>query len=339
MATSPSLSQIVFVQTETSPGTINNSSGSSTVANGDAMRIISCSLNPTRARIDRPDKTTSLTAAIGQAGRRTATGTLSHSLAGSGSAGTRPDCDEMLAALFGKASTVVASTSVTYALEDASAATPPHVSIFSFRDPSTMDQEIAFGTVLQSARFRMGQDVADVEYTFEPKWVISNAQFSTADSTAKGGLTSMPSRPSAPTYQGNFAIGFTGAVTLDGNSYTALRSATITIDANRQLKKNLFGSYYPGSVYQQQRSVTVQAELDDDDTANLASLKRKAMDGTAVNMVFQIGAVAGNIWTFTLTNVLMDSPTLVDGDLDWGLTLSGRAYGNTGKDEVSLVLT
>lgn len=339
MATAPSANQFVFVQKESSPGTINNSAGTSTVANGDAMRIISCQMDPDRAMIQRPDKTSTLTAASGQAGRRQASMSMSFSCAGSGSAGTKPDCDEILEALFGKAAVVSGGVSVTYGLEDVMAATPAHLSVFSFRDPSTMIQQVGFGTVISSASMEFGSDVARMEVSGEPKWVMDTAQFGVAETEAKGGLTTMPARPASPTYQGNFAIGFTGSVSLDGNTYATLRSARVTLNMNRRRRQNIFGSFYPGPVYQTPREVLVEIELDDDDSVNLTQMKRNAVAKTPVTVILAAGATAGNIWTLTLAGVQFDSSRLVDGDQDWGVRFSGRAYGSTGKDEATLVLT
>ena len=166
-----SQSQIVFVQKESTFGIIPNSSGTATVANSNACRIISAALDSDTALIPRPDKTSSLTELVGTRGRsQSGSNSVSMSLAGSGAAGTAPDMGPFLEASFGKAGTVVASTSVTYALEDNSVATAPSLAIYNYRDPSTMEQQCAFGSIVKSTKFDFGSDVATVAFDVESVW-------------------------------------------------------------------------------------------------------------------------------------------------------------------------
>jgi hypothetical protein len=337
MAQSASRNQQCFVQVESTYGTIPNSAGVASVANSNACRIISLTTNPRAGHIDRPDKTGTLSATVGVGGRKSAEWSARMSVAGSGTAGTVPNMDPFLQSAFGKAGTVASSTSVTYSLEDAA----PSLSIYNFRSPSTVTQQCAFGAVVNSVRVPLNQDVAEIEFSGPARWVVDSTSFATHDTAGKGGLTAFPSAPSSPVYAGNMAVGFVGTVTLDGTTYSTIRSGNINIALSRELPMDVFNSYYAGQPTLGVREVTVDFNLYDADDAALTALKGKAISKTSVTLSFQIGATAGNIWTWTLNNVLLDVPSYDDGSANWSLNWTGRAYASsaTAKDEVALVIT
>lgn len=336
MASANSRNQYLFVQEESTYGTIPNSAGTATLAGTDACRHISLVATPVQPLNDRPDKTGNLSATVGVGGRKSSTWRASMSMAGSGAAGTESDIKKFLKALFGKAPVIVGATSVTHDVDD----TQFSLDIWNFYDPSGMVQEVALGAIVNQGRFILGQDFATAEFEGEARWVLDSNQFATADATAKGGLTSFPARPT-PTTNGIPAIGFTGTITLDGNVYTFFRNATIIFNAQRELPKDIFNSYYPDSPAQDVRDVRVEFQIYDDDGANFKSLRLKAINKTAVTLTFVIGTVAGNIWTFTLRNVIFDAPERDDSQRKLSTTWRGKAHADssTSKNEITLALT
>ena len=338
MATAASKSQIGYVQVESTYGTIPNSTGTATVANADAFRLINLVTKGDTGLIDRPSKTTVLGRTTGILGKKAGSWSTSVEMAGSGTAGTAPDIDAFLQAAFGKAATVVPATSVTYAIEDAS----PSLSIYNYRDPATMEHLVALGCVVASTRFNLSQEQTSIEFSGPCRYVSPSEGFAGLDSTAKGGLTAFPTRPASPTYAGTMALGIYGSATLDGNAYTVVRSLSINCDWGRSLIDNvLFNGAYPGLPQQLIRTVSVDFELTDEDTAANESLKSKARAKTSMDLVFVIGATAGNIWTVTLNDVQLSSPDYDDSQPSWGARFSGVAHASseTAKDEISLVLT
>src|SRR5690242_19114248 len=109
----------------------------------DAALIIALSTQADQNEIPRPDKTGSLGEILGIPGRRTANWSDSMSAAGNGAAGVVPDMDVFLQLIFGKAAAVVASTSVTYGLDD----NQYSASIWHYNDPSTVCQYLSLGSV------------------------------------------------------------------------------------------------------------------------------------------------------------------------------------------------
>jgi hypothetical protein len=338
MATAASQSQIGYVQIEAAYGTIPNSTGTATVANGDAFRVISLKTQGDTGLIDRPSKTTVLGRTVGILGKKTGSWSTVVEMAGSGAAGTAPDIDAFLQAAFGKAGSVSAGTSVTYAIEDAS----PSLSIYNYRDPAAMEQLVALGCIVSQMRLNLSQEQASIEFSGPCRYVSPSEGFAGLDSTAKGGLSAFPVRPSAPTYAGVMALGLYGSATLDGNVYTTLRSVNIGVDWGRSLIDNvLFSGAYAGSPQQLVRNVTVDLELTDEDTAANESLKAKARAKTAMDLVFAVGATAGNIWTVTLNDVQLSSPDYDDGQPSWGVRFTGVAHATneTALDEIKIVCT
>lgn len=338
MASVNSRNQLGYVQLESAYGTIPNASGVASVANANAFRMSALSMNPEQAIIVRPDKNSSLSPTLGTGGRKSATWNMRCSLAGNGAAGAAPDIGPFLQALMGKAPVISAGVSVTYGVDD----TQYSLAIYNFWKPSTASQQVALGSIVQTGRFSLGGDVAEIDLSGQSRWVLDTDQFSTADVTAKGGLTAFPAEPSAPVTNGTQAVGFTGLVTLDGNTYGTLRTANVTINANRDLPNDVYNNYYGVEPGQDVREVLCDLNIYDDDSANLSSLKVKGINKTPVTLSFQVGTNAGNKWTFTMNNVLLGTPQTDDGGRRKAITFNGcraHATSSTSKDEIVLVLT
>lgn len=332
-----SISQLAFIQIESTFGIAPNSSGTASVAGSNACLITQMSLDPVQALIDRPDKTGSLDYLAGSAGRRICNWTIRLALAGNGAAGVAPDIGPILQCLFGQAPVVVASTSVTYSLADLS----PSFTIYNFRNPGTVTQQVAIGCVVDSATFNLGDDVSFLELSGTGLWVLDTDQFSTADSIAKGGLTTFPSEPASPVTNGNFAVGFRGQVTLDGNVYSAVRSSKVVFKANREIPNDIVGLGYGSLPAQGRREITGTCDIYDDDSANLSSLKVKAFSAAPITAIYQIGNVAGNTWTLTARNVQNDPPKYNDSQKKWSTNWTWKAHASaaTSKDSVTLAIT
>lgn len=305
----------------------------------DACLITSLTTQASQAEIPRPDKTGSLGEVIGMPGRKTASWSAAMSMAGNGAAGTEPDCDTLLQLIFGKAVTKSAGVSATYALDDNNYS----ASIWHYNDPSTVAQYLALGAVCHQLKINFGGDVPSLDFSGSALWVLDSDQLAdgTMDSVGKGGIAAWTARPT-PTVNGKPPAGFTGAITLDGQAYSTLRQGSITLAVARNLPGDVFNTYYSAAPTPGARVVTVEFGLYDDDSATLKALKQKAFNKTAVTLTFQIGTVAGNIWTFTVKNVMLPAPTLDYGSDRRALSFSGaHAHDTTigAKDALALVIT
>jgi len=198
------------------------------------------------------------------------------------------------------------------------------------------------GAVVKDFSFEMGQDIAMIKAAGDCAYVLESDNFSSLLTAWKGGLSAMPTKPSAPVYHGTQAIGFTGSITLDAQSIATLKSATIKVSTGAQQVMDTFGSYISSGVEADTRTVSVSFVLDDDDGSAIADLKQKAWAFTPVDMTFVCGTVAGNIWTWTLKSVQMANAKFNDGQRRVRVDFAdSTAHGSvlSGLDSLALSLT
>jgi len=310
-----------------------------TFGNSNAVRSIKTDLSNDIALLVRRDKTGSRTATLGVKGRSSGKWSYEGSLAPSGVAGTAPDFEPLLKAIFGQAPTVVASTSRTYSFID----TPIlQFAMASYRQPSTLNQRIANSCVVQQAVFNVGADIAEFTASGECKYVLESDYFSSASAEELGGLGSFPVEPASPVTNGGIIAGFTGAITIGGSSIAAIRTAQIKIDNGAAMIKDTFGTYLPSTIEGDMRNVTLTFTMYEDDSAGQIAIRNATITKTPVDATIVLGTVAGSIVTFLLKNVQLAAFTLDDSARRYSLTVpESRAYGTsiTSLDEVKIVLT
>jgi len=310
-----------------------------TPTNADCCLISSLTTDASQTDIARPDKTGTLDILQPQGGRRVGAWSASMSAAGNGTAGVAPDCKSFLQAGFGKAPTVVAATSVTYALDDLLY----YLSIWNFNAPSGAKQFVAFNSLVNKLEFTAGGDVPTITASGESGWVYDSAQAAdgTTDPLAKGGLGSFPAEPSTPVSNGTHPPGFKIAAIIDGNSYSNILTLKITVDVARELRKDT-NSEFPRTGAAGARKVSLDWEMTDSDDTNLNALHQKVMNRTPINAVFTVGTIAGNRWVHTVNNFIAPKPKYGDAGIRRKMTFSGAlaipsAIG--AKDQYTLGLT
>lgn len=308
------------------------------VAGSNACRFTRMRLKNETALLVRPDKTGSRSQTVGIKGRSHATWSMEMALAASGTAGTVPDCDPLLVGLFGQNASISAGTSCTYALND----NIPLTTIWSFRQPSTLDQRALHSAVVQEATFNLGQDVATWSCQGEGSWVLTSGFYGSADPIQQAGLSAFPTEPGSPTTNGGIIAGFTGQVQIGGNTIAVIRTATIRVQTANQMVKDTFGTYYPSLTEGGERTVQTAFSLYDSDDASTEAIKELAYSKAVATVIYQVGTVAGSIWTFTLQNVQMSMFDLNDQGLRFTVDMSeSRSFASTltSLDELSLVIT
>ena len=155
-------------------------------------------------------------------------------------------------------------------------------------------------------------------------------------------MTSFPSEPGSPTTNGGIIAGFTGQVTIDSNVIAVIRTATIRVQTANELVMDTFGTYYPSSTQGGERNVQTAFSLYDSDDASTEAIKELAYTKTPTTVTYQVGTVAGSIWTFTLQNVQMSMFDTNDQGLRFTVDMSeSRTFATslTSLDELSLVIT
>ena len=313
--------QRCYPQLQSTFDVIPNSGGTATVGNSDCCLITDLKTEPKQAEIQRPDKTGSVDRIIAQAGRRIASLTASMSAAGNGTAGTPPDCKNFLQAIFGSAGVVASSTSVTWSLAD----TLYYLAVWNFMTGvANATQMVAFNTLIQKMEATFGGDVPLLTFSGEAGWVYDNDQAadSGTSSSAKGGLSAFPAEPSAPVVNGTHPPGFKVTATIDSNAYTNILSGKVALDVMRELLK-IGNTEFAGAGALGDRTVSLDWSMADNDSANLRSLKQKAISRTPVNAVFTVGTIAGNRWVHTLSNIIVPKPTYGESGTRRTVSFSG----------------
>lgn len=313
----------VYVQV-TSPwaATVPNSTGTATLAAGDAIRHISCNLRSPRNLIAQRSRTGSLGNLARQGGRRTASFDLEVPLQGSGTAGTKADMDPIWEAIVGQAGTVVSSTSVTYAPADSAGG----LAIWKFKDPSGSNiwNQVLGGGVIDSWEVSAGEEAeASLKISGPGVHVANKPKFASLDTPGKMGLTAWPSEPSSPVYLGVPAVAFVGSVTINSVGTFSLQSFRGYGQMNRSLRAP-FGSYYSTVLLQGRRTYGCDFTVYEEDTSAMANLRHLAFSNATCDAVIVIGDTAGNIHTFTFKAITMGAVEENDGDVESTISFSGN---------------
>ena len=312
----------IYLQVQTAYGTIPNAAGVASVGNANACRFIKAVLDNDVATIKRTDKTGSRSATAGQAGRKFAKWSVEQSLAPNGVAGTIPDCDPILQGLFGQAGSVTTATvgngfpagtdvlsgaaCVKYALSD----NIIPFALWSFRQPSTVDQRVAFGCGVDRTSFQLGQEgLATWSAEGEAKWVLSSNQYAVASDEMKGSLSAFPTEPSAPVTNGGGIVGFTGKALVNAVAMATIRSANVSIGPGNQQVKDTFGSWHPSELEGDERAVSTSFSLYEDDTAAFKTLIEVAQNKTAITNVYQLGTIPGSMVVIEVKGIQLVAPS------------------------------
>lgn len=300
--------------------------------NNKYCRHIKLGLSNDRALLTRRDKTGDRSVLKGIKGRAVAKWSTEMSLVTSNSSAV-PDCDVLFQMLFGQA-----PSGRSYTLSDSIVSG----NLWRFRDPSTLDQQVGLGAILQRATFTLGQDIAEWQAEGQSLYVLGSNFFAAADTTQKGGLGSFPSRPSAPVANGDAIAGFTGAMTVDGVSLATIRTATVKIETGNALVVDEFGHYYASGAEGDERNVTFGFNLYDDDSVGAETIKEAADAKAPITATIQLGTASNNIYTFTVNGIQLESPELDDNQRRFVASYrDSRAHESAigAKDEFSMVIS
>lgn len=304
-----------------------------TPGNSNYCRHIKAPMYNDRALLNRRDKTGTRSVLKGNKGRAFAKWSTEMSLVTSGQTGVLPDCHTLFDMIFGQA-----PTGLVWTLSDNIVSG----NLWSYRTPSTLDQRVVLGAVLQNATFTLGADIAEWTADGEGLFMLGSNFYSVADVTQKGGLGAFPAEPGSPTSAGDIIAGFTGQITIDSVVLAEIRTATIKYQSGNVVVKDTFGSYYPTSAEGDERNISLGFNLYDNDSAGHETLKEVADSKLPVDATIQVGTVADNIITFTLKGIQLAAPQLDDNQRRFVATY-GDSRSHTSlislKDEFSVAIT
>ncbi len=331
MATSTSKSEIVFVTRETTYAT------AVAPANGDYLLTKSLTMVNSNPLLNPPEKVISSGQTIGVSGRKSATWNLSCLIRPSGTAGTPPDLQLLIESVLGAAATVSAGVSVTFPTGPSNLS----MNLWRYRDPSGMTQQVAIGAIGNSMSLNCQDDFIEAQFGGLARWILDTDNLASTATAGKGGLSSIPARPSAPVSSGEPLTSFVGSHVMDTVTYD-VRSLRINVDAKRSIDNSvLFKGAFGGDPAADLKQLTFECVIPDSDAAELKALKAKCAAGTTWPMALTCGGTAGSIMTANLARIRTDAINFDDTAVTWGCKISGQTYlsAASASDEFTIVFT
>jgi len=323
----------VYIGSQTTLRTIPNTGGAWDTTTAKRLRHNKLAMTPLIGYQDAPYKSGSRAPLYGFTDRKGGTWSLTNQPAIlSGTAGTRPDWALLLQSLFGADSTGNVSNNV-YAFNDSGEY--PFVLAGFFTSSATMTHRVAWGCVVDEMTFRFNGNVFDFDANGSVGYVLDSDNFANEDTIAKAGLTTFPADPAITTVVGNPQTGFTGTVTVDGQSIEGdMGNMTVRIQAGNVLIGDRYTDAYASRVVGGARRVGMTMTMIDTDASTLTDIKAKAKSRTPVDATIVIGNTAGYTATFALKKIVMAAPVFDDGQVYVSLNLGDATAHVSAMDQM-----
>lgn len=220
----------------------------------------------------------------------------------SGTAGTLPDLDNMLAAIFGKVATVAAGVSVTYGF---GFATLPFIIAVYNRIDAASTNRLSWGNIPTRATLNLGGGgYFMIDYEGVAGYTLISDQFSSEPSVAKAGLTTFPAEPTAAAV-GNIILPYNGSATFGGAATAEFISAQLEISTGAASRNDGFADSYTFATFPGTHVVTLKSMKCADSTGTaLAAIKKASVTKVPMDVVLvQSGSGAGYTATHTIKGV------------------------------------
>ena len=301
----------VFIQAKSVLRTTNNNGGTWSNTGAQLLRVMAGSLQMSPAEplvpVQWKHGTRSQLAKI--KGRKSGSWSMNIPVVPSGSAGTVPDMDVLLQAIFGGPPSVSAGVGCTYNVSDQGQVL---FDIFDFNHGDTnIGNRYALGCVVTGVTLTLNGDILEIQVSGICVTVVQDVEFTVIDAIAKGGLTSFPSEPPTFSTIGSIIPGFGGGISLDGaNTPQMCDSFQVQFNPGYGLKGNFIDDAYPAQVLKGQRTVSINVGMQNNDSAVLNNLKQKARSGTPVNGSVTLGSTSGLIVTAGFTGIQLQPSSL-----------------------------
>src|SRR5574343_166279 len=230
----------------------------------------------------------------------------------------------------------VSKANVKYTFYDDAA---PTFSLWRFRRPSTLSQEVSGGCIVSDITINLGQDIAEFTANGESKFVLQSQYFSSATDEEKMGLTAFPSEPGSPTTAGSAVPGFYGSFVSNAVTLARIRTAQLKVNNGAASTKDTFGTSLPDDVEFDERNVTLGFGCYDTDDASVFALKNAGITKTPLDFILQIGTTPGSIVVAYMRQVQVMAPQLNDNQRRFAFDVAdSRAFGTstTALNEVTL---
>ena len=193
----------------------------------------------------------------------------------------------------------------------------PSVDVFDYWIPATAVQRILCGAVVDKMQIELNGDYHQFEFSGPARDLIDSASFSSGE----GQLTTFPAEPETAPFNYSIIPGHLGQVWLGSgpDRFFTLTSATVLLENHLNLRVKEFGSSLPRCISPGRRTVQAKFELYEQDDQATKGLYQSARQQSAVEVMFQLGQQAGQMFGVRMKSVIPQVPDFDDSDgrLQW----------------------
>jgi hypothetical protein len=208
----------------------------------------------------------------------------------------------------------------------------PSVSIFDYWSPSTAVQRLLAGAAVNAMKISINGDFHEFEFSGQAMDLIDSASFQ----SGQGQLQSFPAEPAAAPFDYTIIPGHLGQAWLDNtpDRFFTITGAELTLGNGLDLRCREFGSQLPRAISAGTRTVNLNFDLLEQDTAATAGLYQSARQQSPMEAMFQLGQQQGQLFGAYLKSVVPETPQFNDSEtrLEW--RFSGCRAQGTVDDEV-----
>lgn len=200
------------------------------------------------------------------------------------------------------------------------------VSILDCWSPQESVQRILCGAGVDQMRILVNGDFHEFAFSGSARDVIDSSSFT----EGQGGLSSFPEEPLEEGFDYTIIPGHLGQAWMGSapDRFFTITSAEVVINNNLDLRAREFGSQWPRCMSAGVRSVTVNFELFEAEDEATRGLYQAARQRSPIEVMFQLGQDAGQLFGVYMKSVVPEVPEFDDGEnrLQWRFT-NCRAQG------------
>jgi hypothetical protein len=208
----------------------------------------------------------------------------------------------------------------------------PSVSIFDYWSPSTAVQRILCGAGVDKVKIAINGDFHEFEFSGQAMDLIDSASFQ----AGQGQLESFPAEPAIGDFEYSIIPGNLGEAWLGTtpSQFFTITGATFQLGNNLDMRSREFGSELPRAISAGMRTVTIDFDLLEQDTAATQALYQSARQRSPMEVMFQLGQQAGQLFGVYMKSVTPEVPQFDDSQARLAWRFSGcRAQGSV-NDEI-----
>ena len=210
----------------------------------------------------------------------------------------------------------------------------PSVSVFDYWSPATALQRLLCGAAVDQMEIVVNGDYHEFHFSGVAQDVIDTSSFSAGAAQLQG----FPAEPVLDAFDysivpGNLGQAWLGSVPAP---FFTITNASVILNNSLDTRSKEFGSSQPRAIAPGQRSITAAFDLHGLDDAATHGLYQAARQQSPITVMFQLGALDGQVMAVNLKSVVPEVPEFDDSKnlLEWRFRAS-RARG-TADDEITV---